>query len=157
MNANTILAELESKRAAGWTLPRLKELALHLGLDGHVTFLGAVSDERLRLLYQECDVFALPSKGEGFGIVFLEAMRQGKPCIGGNHGGTPEVIEHGVDGYIVNYGDVEQLAHYLVEFFHKPELRRHMGLKGYQKVKASYLFSRMRNDWFDLLDGALGR
>jgi glycosyltransferase involved in cell wall biosynthesis len=122
-----------------------------------VTFLGAVSDERLRLLYQECDVFAMPSKGEGFGIVFLEAMHQGKPCIGGNHGGTPEVIDHGANGYLVDYGDVEQLAHYLMELFRKTDLRWNMGLKGYQKVEARYLFSHMRNNWFGLLEETLGR
>jgi len=99
----------------------------------------------------------MPSKKEGFGIVFLEAMRYGKPCIGGNYGGTPEVITHGVDGYLVNYGDVDQLVRYLVEFSQRPEIRRGMGLKGYEKVKARYLFSHMRDKWFALLDELIGK
>lgn len=135
----------------GDDVPRLKELASRLELDGHVAFLGAVPDCRLRKLYQECDVFAMPSKKEGFGIVFLEAMRCGRPCIGGNHGGTPEVITHGVDGYLVDYGDVDQLARYLIEFSQRPALRQEMGLKGYEKVKTGYLFSHMRDNWFALL------
>ena len=86
----------------GDDLPRLKNIATERGVAGQVSFLGSVHDDRLQELYQSCDVFALPSKGEGFGIVFLEAMRYGKPCIGGNHGGTPEVIQHGQDGYLVD-------------------------------------------------------
>ena len=83
----------------GDDLRRLKEMAMELGLDSQTaSFLGFVSDKKLQSLYKECDVFALPSKKEGFGIVFLEAMRFAKPCIGGNHGGLPEVITHGVDG-----------------------------------------------------------
>ncbi|MDE2059880.1 MAG: glycosyltransferase family 4 protein [candidate division NC10 bacterium] len=136
----------------GDDLPRLKELTLRLELNDYVEFLGAVSDEKLEKLYQTCDVFAMPSKKEGFGIVFLEAMRFGKPCIGGNHGGTPEVITHGIDGYLVDHGDVDQLTKYLVQFSHSPELRREMGLRGYEKVKAGYLFQHMRGRWFALLD-----
>lgn len=141
----------------GDDLPRLKKLASRLGLNRHVAFLGAVSDERLRCLYEECDVFAMPSKGEGFGIVFLEAMRHGKPCIGGNHGGTPEVITHGVDGYLVDYGDVGQLTRYLVTFSQNPALRQQMGCRGYEKVRGKYLFSHMQGGWFSLLDEVLNR
>lgn len=136
----------------GDDLPRLKELALRLELDDTVAFVGAVPDSRLQELYQECDIFIMPSKKEGFGIVFLEAMRFQKPCIGGNHGGTPEVITHGVDGYLVDYGDVDQLTRYLTEFSRRPELRRQMGLRGYEKIKAGYLFPHMRDNWFALLD-----
>lgn len=130
----------------------LKDLALRLELEDEITFVGSASEDRLRELYQECDLFALPSRKEGFGIVFLEAMRFGKPVIGGNHGGTPEIIDHGVDGVLVDTSNVEGLAQYLVEFSKSPALRRQMGLKGYEKVRKRYLFSRMREDWFSLLD-----
>ena len=135
----------------------LENLVARLGLDGQVDFVGWVPEDKLHHFYQTCDVFAMPSKKEGFGIVFLEAMRYGKPCIGGNYGGTPEVITHGVDGYLVNYGDVDQLVRYLVEFSQRPEIRRGMGLKGYEKVKARYLFSHMRDKWFALLDELIGK
>lgn len=141
----------------GNDLPRLKELAARLGLEAQVAFLGAVPDERLQQLYQECDVFAMPSKKEGFGIVFLEAMRFEKPCIGGNYGGTPEVITHGVDGYLVDCGDVDQLAHYLVEFSQNSWLRQDMGQKACEKVKSEYLFPHMASKWFSLFEELLGR
>ncbi len=139
----------------GDDVPQLQERASRLGLDGQVEFLGEVPDARLSQAYQDCDVFAMPSKGEGFGIVFLEAMRYGKPCIGGDHGGTPEVIDHGTDGYLVKHGDVDALVRYLVEFYRKPALREEMGLQAYRSLTTKYLFSHMRDNWFRLLDRVL--
>jgi glycosyltransferase involved in cell wall biosynthesis len=141
----------------GDDLPRLRRIATGLKLDGQVTFLGAVREDKLRELYQGCDVFAMPSKKEGFGIVFLEAMRYGKPCIGGNHGGTPEVIDHRVNGYLVDHGDTEQLARYLVELSLDSRLRQDMGLKAYEKVRSRYLFSHMSGQWFSLFNELLAR
>ena len=140
----------------GEDVDRLRRLVSSHDLDAEVTFLGAIGDERLRQLYEECDLFVMPSKKEGFGIVFIEAMRYGKPCIGGKHGGTPEVITDGVDGYLVDYGDVKQLARYLVELSKRSDLRLSMGMKGYEKVKSRFLFPHMRDHWFALLDKLSG-
>jgi phosphatidyl-myo-inositol dimannoside synthase len=74
-----------------------------------VEFLGFVSDEELQSQLRQCALFALPSKKEGFGLVFLEAMAQGRPCIGAQAGGIPEVITPET-GILVEYGDVPQLA-----------------------------------------------
>jgi glycosyltransferase involved in cell wall biosynthesis len=56
-----------------------------------------------------CRLFALPSRNEGFGLVFLEAMARGRPCLGANAGGTPEVISAG-SGVLVEFGDVPGIA-----------------------------------------------
>lgn len=135
---------------------RLREHARNLGLAGAVQFAGSVSDARLREEFRRCEVFALPSRGEGFGIVFLEAMRFGKPCIGGNHGGTPEVIGHGVDGFLVEHGDAESLAERLLQLWREPELRKTMGERAREKVKNAYLFPHMRDRWLSVLDRASG-
>ena len=71
----------------GSDLPRLKELAARLGVADSVEFAGFVDDEHLRAAYRDCALFALTSSGEGFGIVFLEAMAHGKPCLGARAGG----------------------------------------------------------------------
>ena len=89
--------------------PRLAELVQHLGVAGSVDFLGAIDDDALRLEYNACDLFALPSRREGFGLVYLEAMIHGKPCIAARAGGAPEVVNDTV-GRLVDYGNITELA-----------------------------------------------
>jgi phosphatidylinositol alpha-1,6-mannosyltransferase len=93
----------------GDDLPRLKALAQTEGLAEAVEFLGFVEESRLADEFQACDLFALPSGREGFGLVFLEAMAHGKPCLGARAGGVPEVIT-GHCGTLVDYGDGPGLA-----------------------------------------------
>ena len=98
---------------SGSDLPRLKELAARLGVTGTVEFAGVVDDEHLRAAYRDCALFALPSSGEGFGIVFLEAMAHGKPCLGARAGAVPEILD-GTSGALVDPGDIRQIATQLV-------------------------------------------
>src|SRR5262249_22954536 len=138
---------------AGDDLPRLQSHAAALGLDQEsVRFLGGVSDGQLRQEMQNCHMFALPGRGEGFGIVYLEAMRMGRPCIAGNYDGAREIIEDGADGCLVEHGDVQQLTARLVKLYREPGLRREMGKNAALKVNRQYLFTHMRDRWFQLLD-----
>ncbi len=132
-----------------------QEYASRLGLNGAAVFAGRVADEDLPAYYRRCDVFAMPSKGEGFGIAFIEAMRHAKPCIGGNHGGTPEVIADGRDGYLVEHGDINRLASCLKQLWRDPQLRRRLGANGCRKVREKYLYPAMRSGWFAVLDEIL--
>ena len=97
----------------GSDLPSLKELAARLGMTGTVEFAGFLDDDHLRAAYRDCNLFALPSSGEGFGIVFLEAMAHGKPCLGARTGAVPEIID-GTSGVLVDPGDIRQIATQLV-------------------------------------------
>ena len=98
---------------AGNDVPRLVALAQSRGVAEAVKFDGALDDEHVRQAYRDCALFALPSRAEGFGIVFLEAMASGKPCLGARAGATPEVIDD-ASGVLVDYGDIDQLAAQLV-------------------------------------------
>ncbi len=88
---------------------RLQDLAREHRLGSAVEFAGFVSDEQLRHEFARCTLFALPSQKEGFGLVYLEAMAAGKPCLAANEGGAPEVIS-ALSGQLVPYGDVPAIA-----------------------------------------------
>ena len=86
----------------GDDLKRLKQKAERLGVIDKVCFAGKVSKERLVDYYNLCDLFIMPSKGEGFGIVFLEALACGKPVIAGNADGSREPLLNGELGFLVD-------------------------------------------------------
>lgn len=81
---------------------RLERLALECGAAPFVKFIGKIEDAELPDLYRTADVFVMPSTGEGFGIVFLEAMRSGIPAIGGNEDGSMDPLRDGTAGYAVS-------------------------------------------------------
>jgi glycosyltransferase involved in cell wall biosynthesis len=90
--------------------PRLELLASRLSIAHRVEFLGAVDDASLKQAYANSDVFALPSIQEGFGLVYLEAMAHGLPCIVAAGTAGAEVVESGVTGLGVPPDDVDQVA-----------------------------------------------
>jgi teichuronic acid biosynthesis glycosyltransferase TuaC len=88
----------------------LRSLSQKLGVTDIVEFLGLCSRERVRQLMSECDVFALPSWDEAFGIVYIEAMSQGKPVIGCRHEGIEEFATDGETGFLVSPHDIDELT-----------------------------------------------
>ena len=111
-----------------------------------VTLAGFVSDNELADHYNLCDVFAMPSKGEGFGIVYLEALACGKPTIGGDQDGAIDALCHGELGVLINPDDVEELGETIIQILqgkyslpilYQPEMLR-------QKVIQIYGFDRFK-------------
>jgi phosphatidylinositol alpha-1,6-mannosyltransferase len=119
----------------------LEQIAEGRGVSRHVHFLSGLTYAEIAGCYQACEVFALPSRGEGFGLVYLEAMACGKPVIGGAHGGAPEVIDDGKTGYLVEHGDAGQLATSLEALLTDPGLGREMGSRGRERVEKEFRFN----------------
>ncbi|MBP0016473.1 MAG: glycosyltransferase [Cyanobacteria bacterium SBLK] len=94
---------------------RLKQLIDHLNLQDCVTLAGFVPDEELCAHYNLCDVFAMPSQGEGFGIVYLEALACGKPVLGGNRDGAIDALCGGELGILVDPEDNPAITRSLIE------------------------------------------
>lgn len=136
----------------GTDLPRLERLAQASGVAAHVHFLRSLPQEQLAAAYDACDVFALPSRGEGFGLVFLEAMSHGKPVIGGAHGGTPDIIEDGATGYLVRYGDSSQLAERIEHLLMDEVSRRNMGARAMERVRHDFTFGSFCRNLEDALE-----
>lgn len=142
---------------SGGALPDLMRLATELGVAGRVRFTGPLSDADRDTELQRCDVFALPSRGEGFGIVYLEAMAHGKPCLAASAGGAPEVVADGETGLVVEPA-VEPVRAALQLLAASAELRRLLGQAGRERVaqcfsyerfadRASAFFTRLGGGW----------
>ena len=142
---------------SGTDLPRLQRLAQESQVAARVHFLRSLPQEQLAPAYGACDVFALPSRGEGFGLVFLEAMSHGKPVIGGAHGGTPDLIDDGVTGYLVPYGDLPQLTERLKRLLTDEAARRCMGQHAWERVRRDFTFDCFRRNLEDAIAPLLPR
>jgi glycosyltransferase involved in cell wall biosynthesis len=98
---------------------RVMSLIHELGLTDTVILAGYIPDYELRAFYNLCDVFAMPSRGEGFGIVFLEALACGKPVIAGNTDGSVDAVLNGRLGVLVNPQSVDEISNALIQVFSK--------------------------------------
>jgi phosphatidyl-myo-inositol dimannoside synthase len=137
--------------------PRLEQLARDLGVFEQAHFLHGLTPEQLFACYAGCEVFALPSRGEGFGFVFLEAMASAKPVIGGAHGGIPDIVEDGVTGLLVPHGDVDRLAQALESLFSNPTRAREMGARGRERLSKTFSFGQFQLRLTGILDNLLGQ
>jgi phosphatidylinositol alpha-1,6-mannosyltransferase len=135
----------------GDDLQRHKELACAAGVAKRVQFLDSIDDAALQASYQSCDVFVMPSAQEGFGIVYLEAMRYGKPVVAANFGGVPEVVQDGITGSLVEYGNEEQLARVLIELCQDPARRQRLGAAGFQRLQEKFTFVHFRQALVEIL------
>lgn len=122
----------------------LEATAQSLGIEKQVFFWGAREDVVDRI--KDFDVGVLCSESEGFSNTIIEYMRGGKPVVCTDAGGNPEIVEHGVNGYLYPVGDTERLGHYLVELARCPEKRREMGQQGLAQVKDYYTIDRMLDE-----------
>jgi glycosyltransferase involved in cell wall biosynthesis len=132
---------------------RIEQLMTQLELQDCVTLAGFIPDEQICDYYNLCDVFAMPSKGEGFGIVYLEALACGKPVLAGNQDGAIDALCYGELGALVNPDDIEVIAKTLIKILqstypnalmYQPKALRQkvidtFGFEHFQATLASYL------------------
>lgn len=130
--------------------PRLRALADGLGLGDRVRFAGRVGDAERDRALADCDLFVLPSSGEGFGIVFLEAMAWSKACLAARAGGTPEVVLDEQPGLLVepNVAAVRAALSRLQD----PSLRARLGRAGRARVVEHFTYEAFRQRAFQLFD-----
>jgi phosphatidylinositol alpha-1,6-mannosyltransferase len=126
----------------GDDLTRLREKAASLGVVSSVLFLGFVSDGTLAALRERVALFALPSRGEGFGLVYLEAMRAGLPCVGGANDAAADVIVHDETGLLVDPQNARALSDAIVALLRSPELRASFGAAGKKRFEREFTFAR---------------
>lgn len=128
----------------GSYLQQLRALAEDRSLDDVVTFTGFRTD--VRRLMNACDIFAMPSFEEPFGVVYAEAMALGKPVIGLDNGGTREVVRQGITGLLSAPGDIDGLATNIGRLLEDATLREAMGAAGRRRVMMHFSPERLAAD-----------
>ena len=116
-------------------------LAVQKGIHDHVLFLGKQDQIREKLAIS--DVMLMPSELESFGLAALEAMACEVVPIATRAGGVPEVIEHGVSGFLADVGDVETMARYATELLGDEARLRAMGKQARAAARARFCSSKI--------------
>ena len=120
---------------------RTRELVEKLGLADYVRYVGGVDD--VAPLLKAADVLLLPSETESFGLVALEAMASGVPVVASRVGGLPEVVEHGVTGYLAPMGDVEAMAGFCLKILGNPGLADAFSQAGRRRAAACFDYRKI--------------
>ena len=117
----------------------LQELAKRTGVASSVFQPGFVSVETLQSLYRHCYAFVMPSKQEGFGLAYLEAMNYAKPCVGCFEQGAEDIIVHGETGFLVqDPNDTQALLGVLRNLLGDLELARRLGRNGFERLHKGF-------------------
>lgn len=117
---------------------RLEARVSELGLERRVTFTGAVDAATRRALYAGAALFAMPSRDEGFGLVFVEAMAAGLPCLALEETAPAEIVVHGVTGLLVPEADGAALVATLELLLGDGERARRMGAAGRARYEREF-------------------
>ncbi|GGP22641.1 hypothetical protein GCM10010970_26420 [Silvimonas iriomotensis] len=108
-----------------------------------VNFYGKIDERSLRNRYADCDIFVAPSRFESFGLIYVEAMMFGKPLVGCDVGGIPEVVDHEVTGLLVPPDSRDHLQAALETLVSNADLRQQYGSAGRRKYEQRFSDSRM--------------
>jgi len=127
-----------------------ENLARELGVERDVLFLG--NQDCMEELLPLADVFLLPSASESFGLVALEAMSAEVPVVASNAGGLPEVLEHGVTGFMHDPGNTGGFVSSVLKLLAQEPLRRRMGRAGRKVARQRFTADEMVGRYLDVYE-----
>jgi len=133
----------------------VQELVRKLGLENKLEFLGDTLDTSQIL--RKSHLFLLPSEQESFGLAALEAMSCEVPVVASRVGGLPEVIRHGIDGYLAEVGNLEEMAHYSQQILRNQALRRKLGYEARRRVLEKFTPQRIVPQYESLYQRTLAK
>ena len=135
----------------------LQRKAMQLGLQGAVSFAGFVPEGEKVAWYNLADIFVLPSRLEGFGLVAAEAMACGKPVVASRAGALPEVVADSETGILCDPDDPADFARAIVMLLEHPSLADAMGRAGLARVKSLFQWDETARRTLELYEEAVRR
>lgn len=154
-----VIREVPSARlfvvGAGSLLTSYRELVSHSSAVDHIHFLGKLPEEELLSLYDQAGIFCLPSQQEGFGLVFIEAMRAGLPVIASAGTSAEEIIENEKTGLLVEPGIPNYLSAALIRILKDDGLREKLGKNGKDRFQEHFTEDHFHQRLWALLEPLL--
>jgi glycosyltransferase involved in cell wall biosynthesis len=132
----------------------VRRRAYDLGIEDRVRFLGSRDD--VAELMAASDIYVLATNWEGLPRSIIEALRAGLPVVATEQAGVPELVIHGDNGYLVERGNVDELAEMLARLISDAGLRAQMGARSRERYEAEFSFERMYRRTVGLYESLLG-
>ncbi len=132
---------------------RLERVASRHEVSGNVVFAGRVSDDEMHRFYSACDIYAMPSIGEGFGFVFIEAMMHKKAVVAGTMDAAGESVVPGKTGLLVDPFDVDAIAGAICDLLSDDNKRQMFGQAGWLSVQERFLPQRYYREFAHIVGG----
>jgi len=136
---------------------KLRSLCAELGVSENIEFLGLCSRERVKQLMAECDLFVMPSWDEAFGVVYIEAMSQGKPVIGSRGEGIADTVTEGETGFLVDPRNVDELTEKIRLLIEDAELAARVGAAGRDLVLREFTWQKNVDRLLEIYHEVLAR
>ncbi|MFH1879125.1 MAG: glycosyltransferase [Candidatus Omnitrophota bacterium] len=136
--------------------PELRKMVKEKGLEGLIKFYGPCGHEDIPELYRQADIFLLPSIAEALPVVLMEAEASGLPVVATSAGSTYQLVNDGVNGFIVPPRDAEMLAGKLKYLILHPELWEDMGKNGRKIIEENYDIDVLNRRLMSLFEKLLG-
>jgi colanic acid/amylovoran biosynthesis glycosyltransferase len=143
----------------GALFPAAVEFVEAFQLEGRVTLHGPQPNAFVLETMRQADIFLQHSRTdpltgdeEGMGVSLVEAMAQALPVVSTRHDGIPETVGEGATAFLVEEGDSAGMAERLVALARDPELRRRMGLAGWERARKHFTWERERKDLLEIMD-----
>ncbi|MEJ8304663.1 N-acetyl-alpha-D-glucosaminyl L-malate synthase BshA [Saccharibacillus sacchari] len=139
----------------GPDMPKVQSKIRELGLEERVHFLG--KQDEIAQVISLADILLLPSEKESFGLVALEAMACGVPTVGSEAGGIPELVQHGVTGYLAAIGDTEAMAAYATSLLRDPVKKAEMREACLERAHTQFCDQKIMREYEDIYYRVLKR
>lgn len=124
-------------------------------LSGSVFLVPMMPQEKLKILYDECDIFVLPSIEEGFGLVLVEAQLRRKPVVGIKSGGIPDIIENGKTGLLAEPRDSHSLASAIEKLLTDEDYSDELADAGYRSAQEKFSSEAITRKYIEVLESSL--
>jgi glycosyltransferase involved in cell wall biosynthesis len=140
---------------SGWgpQLSGIKELVRSSGVASKFVFRGKQPWDSIPSWLSQGHVYVMPSYREGMPYALLETMSCGTPAVAYSFPAATEIIEDGVDGFLVDIGDYKSLAKYTVQLLLDDDLRGKMGINARKKIEDQYSWYRIAQRYNDVYEG----
>lgn len=127
----------------------LQNLAKELKIEEKVEFLGRIPHKETPKYYQEASVFVLPSFNEGMSNAMLEALATGLPIISTNTGGAKELVKDGINGFIVEKENEEDIAKKIIILIENPDFREKIGRES-RKIAETMSWKKVAGEYLEV-------